>query len=177
MIGRTPPRAILVEGAECSGKSTLIQALRDRPDPWDYTALSHRSGHQFDRYMREYVLARSLIFNRGHFSELVYSKLWGRESPFSAAEERVLGEYVGRYFLVVLCTADVAHLEARYARRDYSQRARCAELARIADLFEQQFHQVPHLRYVSTSGESLAQAVNTIWTSFNENPRAEGASR
>ena len=66
MPDRTAPHAVLVEGVECAGKTTLIRALRERLD-WDCKALSHRPAHQFDRFMGEYLLGRDVVFNRGHY--------------------------------------------------------------------------------------------------------------
>jgi len=156
-----PPRAILIEGVECAGKTTLIRELRDGL-PWDCKALSHRAGHQFDRFIHEYTLGMNVVFNRGHYSEIVYSRLWNRAAPFSDAEEAVLNSYVSRHILVVLCTANVATLQARYENRNYRQHASCSELAQICDLFDQALCAVPHLRYTSTDDVALAEIVARI---------------
>jgi hypothetical protein len=155
------PRAILIEGVECAGKTTLIRELRDGL-PWDCKSLSHRAGHQFDRFIHEYALGVNVVFNRGHYSEIVYSRLWNRGTPFSDPEEAVLNDYVSRHILVVLCTADVATLQARYDNRYYRQRARCSDLAQICGLFDQALCAVPHLRYTSTDDVALAEIVARI---------------
>lgn len=173
MPDRTAPHAVLVEGVECAGKTTLIRALRERLD-WDCKALSHRPAHQFDRFMGEYLLGRDVVFNRGHYSELVYSRLWGREEPFSTAERAVLTDYASRHFLVVHCTADLDTLRLRYERRGYAQRARSSELARILELFEETFAAVPHLRYASNDADALAAVVERLasrLTNFEPRPQ------
>lgn len=154
--------SLVVEGVECAGKTTLIREFRARVSNLDVIALSHQDGHQFDRFMSAYVAANGVVFNRSHVSEEVYAKLWNRERPFSDAERQVLDSFVARRFVTVLCTADAATLRARFAERNFDQKARMAELEEIAELFDTRFERLPHIRYVSNSRAALDAALDAI---------------
>lgn len=160
-------RALVVEGVECAGKTTLIREFRDSVVNWDIKSLSHQPGRQFDRFMCEYVSAHGLILNRAHVSELVYARLWDRGRPFSDAERDVLDDYAARHFTLVLCTADQAVLERRYAERGFNQRAKVAELPRITEFFDEECERVPHIRYVSSGPDALAKAISDIRRSLS----------
>lgn len=162
MNNSTSPKGILIEGVECAGKTTLIKGIRDKIVPWDAKYLAHQPGQQFERFMYEYMVNRNIIFNRGHFSEAIYSRLWERETPFQPHELQVLNEYVRRNLLVILCDADTDTLEKRYSERNYSQKAAAPELGKIRDLFEDQFQGVECLRYTSTDQQNLEKVLEEI---------------
>ncbi|MHA7877900.1 MAG: hypothetical protein ACX93T_03195 [Bacteroidota bacterium] len=46
---------IIIEGSDCSGKTTLVNRLRSQlsPQGWYSLSVSHRSMNQFDRYFNE----------------------------------------------------------------------------------------------------------------------------
>lgn len=155
-------KGILVEGVECSGKTTLIKGIRDTIVPWDCKYLAHQPGQQFERFMYEYMVNRNIIFNRGHFSEAVYSQLWGRATPFQPHEMQVLNDYIRRNLLVVLCDADVESLVRRYSERSHFQKAAAPELGKIRDLFGGQFQGIECIRYTSTDQQALEQALEEI---------------
>jgi hypothetical protein len=154
--------SLVIEGVECAGKTTLIREFRSRVANWDVVALSHQAGHQFDRFIGAYMALPGVIFNRSHFSERIYAELWNRRPPFTAAEKEVLDSFVERRFVTVLCTADPAALRERYAKRGFAQRASPDELAAIANLFEDEFAGVPHIRYVSSGPEALDDVLEAI---------------
>lgn len=81
-------RLILIEGADCAGKSSLASALAERLG-WKQEFLGHQPGQQYARYREAYSRAQ-LILDRGHYSELVYSQLFGRERPFTPAQQAEL---------------------------------------------------------------------------------------
>ena len=84
-------KRIIVEGPDCSGKSTLVDTLKNRL-LWDAKSLHHKEGNQFQRYLKEYALGEEVVFNRAHFSENVYSKLWRGGSPFLEKEKEILND-------------------------------------------------------------------------------------
>lgn len=167
MTSATSPKGILIEGVECAGKSTLIKEIRDNVAPWDAKYLAHQPGHQFDRFMYEYMINNRIIFNRGHFSESVYSRLWDRESPFSPSEVDVLNDYTRRNLVVVLCDADVDTLVERYNQRDFHQKASAEELSRIRDLFAEEFDGIDCIHYSSTDEAALKQVSDQIKSLIN----------
>lgn len=158
----TQPKGILIEGVECSGKTTLIKGIRDKIVPWDCKFLAHQPGQQFERFMFEYLVNKNIIFNRGHFSEAIYSQLWGREAPFQAHEFQVLNDYVRRNLVLVLCDADIDTLVKRYGERGYFQKAGAPELGQIKALFEEQFEGVDCVRYTSTDQQAYDRVLEEI---------------
>ena len=162
-----PPIGVIVEGVECAGKTTLIKRLRDEVVPWDCKYLGHQPGHQFERYMRDYLLGGQIIFNRAHFSEIVYSSVFGRTRPFLPHEQRVLDEYAERHFVIVLCDADPEILARRYAERSYFQVASLDKLGAIRDGFREVCgHLGRCVHYTSNTEAALEGVLFTIKASI-----------
>ncbi|WP_225087017.1 hypothetical protein [Pectobacterium colocasium] len=146
-------KGIIIEGVECSGKTTLIQRIRSDVISYDCIMLGHQSGSQFDRYMRDYMVNERVIFNRSHYSELIYSRLWDRGVPFSTSELDVLNDYIHRNFITILCTADVCSLAERYAKRQYKQKVNLNELSEVKSLFDDVL--TPKADYIYSSNDVL----------------------
>ncbi|MEQ9946474.1 hypothetical protein [Pectobacterium aroidearum] len=146
-------KGIIIEGVECSGKTTLIQRIRSDVISYDCIMLGHQSGSQFDRYMRDYMVNERVIFNRSHYSELIYSRLWDRGVPFSTSELNVLNDYIHRNFITILCTADVCSLAERYAKRQYKQKVNLNELSEVKSLFDDVL--IPKADYIYSSNDVL----------------------
>ena len=154
-------RNILVEGPECSGKTTLVERLRHSLHGWDSKHLAHRAGNQFDRYLEEYVNNKNVIFNRGHVSEIVYSRLWGRNC-FSESEVRVLDSVAGNSMLVVFCRAGKELIRKRYLERNFSQKINIGEIDNICAGFEAAFKNVEFVEYLSSDWQALDSVVEKI---------------
>lgn len=150
-----PKKGIIVEGVECAGKTTLIQRLRSKVVPWDCKMLAHKPSQQFDRFITEYVSNNEIIFNRSHISEIVYSKLWNRDEPFSSEERKVLDEFISRHFLIILCEAETSLLVERYNTRDFEQKAKATEFEHIKELFNLECKDLELIRYNGSNKESL----------------------
>ncbi|MDX6916317.1 hypothetical protein R9X49_14510 [Pectobacterium carotovorum] len=146
-------KGIIIEGVECSGKTTLIQRIRSDVISYDCIMLGHQSGSQFDRYMRDYMVNERVIFNRSHYSEFIYSRLWERGVPFSTSELDVLNDYIHRNFITILCTADVCSLAERYAKRQYKQKVNLNELSEVKSLFDDVL--TPKADYIYSSNDVL----------------------
>ncbi len=142
-------RNIIVEGIECAGKTTLIEEMRRRNPGWDLKYLGHRDGKQFERYMWEYMVNKGAIFNRSHFSEIVYSKLRQREEPFTEPERRVLDDVVARNTLVIFCDPRIEDARARFMQRSTVQPVQLEELEVVHGMFREAFERIPCLRYES----------------------------
>ena len=163
-----PLKGIIIEGVECSGKTTLIQRLRSDVIAYDCVMLGHQEGDQFDRYMREYMLNSRVIFNRSHYSEMVYSHLWQRESPFSVHEVSVLDSYLARNYITLLCTADIDTLAARYQGRDFKQKANIDELKAIKSLFESTLNNKADYIYHSNDASALDKVLDYVRACLND---------
>ena len=155
-------KGIIVEGVECAGKSTLIQKLRSEIVPWDCKMLGHKPGIQFDRFISEYVINDEVVFNRSHISEVVYSELWQRETPFSSEEYRVLNDYIKRHFILILCEAETSALIERYQARDYHQKVSADELDKVKELFIAKCANLNVVRYDGSKKENLLAIIPII---------------
>ncbi|GEM_PF-2438433 len=129
---------ILIEGPDCSGKSTLINRLKNELC-WDAKSLHHRPGNQFLRYLKEYSSQSEVIFDRGHISEAVYSTLWRGGTPFSGDELNILSGIVKLQMIAILALPKVSVLQSRYLARTYHQKINFSELETSASLFENYF--------------------------------------
>jgi len=92
---------IFIEGPNGSGKSTLADAVKNALR-WDQMNLHHREGDQFTRYLSEYG-RKDTVFVRAHWSEFVYSHLFGRPQPFSPEEFACLSQAARLRGIVIQC--------------------------------------------------------------------------
>lgn len=105
-----------IEGPNGSGKSTLTDYVKNLLK-YDQANLAHRDGDQFLRYLAEYGRTRT-VFCRSHWSEAVYSELFGRRAPFSTSEFATLNACVKLRSVVVLCLPESAEvLRQRFLAR------------------------------------------------------------
>lgn len=145
---------IIVEGPDCSGKSTFVERLKNMLH-WDSKSLHHIDGNQFERYLKEYVLNKNLVFDRSHFSEIVYSKLWKRKTPFVKEEFEILNSLIGLDSLIVFVCPDFEVLEKRYNNRNFEQQIKFEELEKSRKLFIEIFEGIPVIIYKSKDYEEL----------------------
>ncbi len=107
---------VIIEGPNGSGKSSLADYVKNLLR-YDQMNLAHRDGDQFRRYMSEYGRS-STVFCRAHWSEVVYSKLFGRAEPFTYDEYDCLTTAANLRSVVVLCLPESADvLRERYQAR------------------------------------------------------------
>lgn len=109
-------RNILVEGIDCSGKSTLVNELKNRLR-WDARSLGHQEGNQFFRYLKEYSFLENTVIDRGHISEAIYSRLWNRPAPFDEDCLKILDSLVEQSMLLIHCLPDIKVAQKRYLER------------------------------------------------------------
>lgn len=117
------PIFIVVEGNDCTGKSTLVSELRSslRFLGFDTKNLVHRPGDQYMRYLREYLNADRIVFNRGHYSELVYGDVLRNEISFSKTELESLQSVINKFGIVIYCDLSPKEIEARMLERNKSE--------------------------------------------------------
>jgi thymidylate kinase len=155
------PGAVLIEGADCAGKSTLAKELKNHLS-YDLIALSHRPGDQHERYRHFYEL-EGVVFERGHVSEMVYSRLFGRPAPFSELERRDLDTIVAGRMLVIHAHPELALARSRYRARDgVLQPTALSELGQTIDLFAAELtssHFPLRIAYGSSDLDELAAVV------------------
>ena len=154
---------ILVEGPDCSGKSTLVDRLKNTIH-WDSLSLHHRDGDQFSRYLQVYSSHNHVVFNRGHVSEAVYGRLWREGNPFTKEEWNVLNDVCNLRMLVIVSFPSIETMRLRYQERKYSQQLSFDELDASRNLFEHYTDRVSFvpLWYHSESFNELEELVKKV---------------
>jgi thymidylate kinase len=157
---------IIVEGSDCSGKTTLVNRLRSQlsPQGWYSLSLSHRVANQFDRYLTKYLGDEGIIYDRAHFSELVYGKLWRGHTGFMPWQQLFLHDFVLDNFVVVLAQAPRDTLIQRYRARHQAQAIDVSELEHVQHMFREEMSDPRIIQYQATSTASLASVVSQIVT-------------
>lgn len=154
-------KKILIEGPDCSGKSTLVDRLKNSL-VWDAKHLHHQAGDQFSRYLREYALADKLIFDRGHISEMVYGQLWRGGRPFNKKEYQILNDLIKEKFILVYVCSKIDVLEKRYQERNYAQQIKLSELKKSKKLFDQELANFEPIKYYSHNYQELDELIVKI---------------
>ena len=157
-------RQILIEGPDCSGKSMLVNRIKNALS-WDAKSLHHIKGDQFERYMREYATQQDIVFERAHVSEAVYGALWRGGNQFTLTELNVLDAFVALRMIVILALPELSVLRARYASRKYAQKIKIAELETCARLFGEYFQKnklKPTIMYQSKDSTELESVVEKV---------------
>lgn len=119
------PLNIFIEGPNGSGKSMLTDYVKNLLK-YDQVNLGHRDGDQFVRYLSEYGRQRT-VFCRAHWSEAVYSDLFGRINPFTSDEIVCLNKAASLRGVVVLCLPDSADV----LRQRYQERQKLEGMAQV----------------------------------------------
>ena len=161
---------IVIEGTDCTGKTTLVNRLRSKlsPQGWYSLSLSHRIGNQFERYLGNYLKDERIIYDRAHFSEIVYGKLWRDNSGLDAWQRDFLNDFVLENFVVVLVQAPVSVLKQRYNMRQQDQTIDLAELEQTQDMFIKEMEDDRVIQYQSVNPESLDLVVQQIVTTIDD---------
>ncbi len=152
---------ILVEGPDCSGKSTLVNRIKNDLK-WDSRSLHHQEGDQFYRYLREYANAENVVFDRGHISEKIYSFMWGRTKPFPNGGVDILDSLVRQKFVLILACPEIDVLERRYKKRKFQQEIKLDELDQSRNFFRLYCNKFEPLIYKSENYEELDQIMKKI---------------
>ncbi|MEK6926651.1 MAG: hypothetical protein AABW50_05225 [Nanoarchaeota archaeon] len=147
-------KRIIVEGSDCSGKSTVVERLKNFLR-WDSKSLHHIEGDQFKRYLREYSFSDFVIFDRSHFSEIVYSILWRNGSPFSESEKMILDFLAQKETIIILSCPSLELMKERYSSRNFTQQIKLEELEKARNLFLEALEGIPYLFYSSKNFEEL----------------------
>jgi thymidylate kinase len=155
---------IIVEGGDCSGKTTLVNRLRSKlsPQGWYSLSLSHRATHQFERYLAKYLSDERIIYDRAHFSEIVYGKLWRAHTGFTTWQQQFIHNFVLDNLVVVLVQAPRDTLMQRYRARHQAQTIDISELEKAQDMFQEEMRDSSIIQYHATDLESLDQVVNQV---------------
>jgi len=151
---------IFIEGPNGSGKSTLANAVKNALR-WDQMNLHHREGDQFTRYLSEYG-RKDTVFVRAHWSEFVYSHLFGRPQPFSPEEFACLSQAARLRGIVVQCLPrSVDTLVQRFEQRqkegmDQDKQAKLELIEREYRLWATTLYPEPMKRRVMYHADSYA---------------------
>jgi thymidylate kinase len=153
---------IIIEGPDLSGKSTLLDRLKNRLR-WDGKSLHHKEGDQFKRYCREYALAEEVVFNRGHISEEVYSQLWRGGNPFIKEEKNILNSLLRHNSIIIFACPCLEVMRERYLERNFEQQIKIDELQKSRELFIKIMDELPNIRYYSSSYNELDLIIERVY--------------
>jgi len=151
---------IIIEGPDCSGKSTLVERLKNVLR-WDSKYLRHKEGDQFGRYLREYA-GEETVLDRSHFSENVYSKMWRGGSPFTKEEKEVLDKAAAVNSLIIFAIPSLKTLKERYQSRGFEQQITLEELSYSRKLFLEEIRGLPIIIYRAKSYGELEKLLNKV---------------
>jgi len=155
---------VIIEGPDCSGKSTLVERVKNTLK-WDSRYLRHKDGDQFERYLFEYASVNQVVFDRGHLSESVYSKLWRGGSPFSNKQKEILNKICCEKTLLIFACPSIKIIKNRYLSRNYGQQIKLEELELSRKLFIKEFKSLTKIVYKSKDYgelENLLKKINQI---------------
>jgi broad-specificity NMP kinase len=159
------PEFVLLEGSNGSGKSTLAKLLKVNLVGWHIKTLDYDPLRPpFYRLMSEYVGADRAIFDRGHFSEVVYGDMFRGGKHFTPREMRHLCNYVEGRGLVVLCEAPPESLRSRVSNASYPKHIHPDRLAEVSARFRQVIEQagIPSHIVRTDSSESVREIISLV---------------
>ncbi|HLF53621.1 MAG TPA: hypothetical protein VI544_00400 [Candidatus Nanoarchaeia archaeon] len=145
---------IIVEGPDCSGKSTLVERLKNKLK-WDSKSLHHKEGNQFQRYLHEYAFADNVVFDRSHISEEVYGTLWRGGSSFMKSEKEILDCLIKYNSIIIFACPPLDVMKERYKLKGFEQQISIEELEKSRELFLLRLINIPHLLYASRDYSEL----------------------
>ncbi len=154
-------KRIIVEGPDCSGKSTLVERLKNELH-WDSKSLHHIPGNQFSRYLKEYANQEKIVFDRSHFSENVYAKMWRGGSPFSCEEKFLLDKISKHEAIIIFSIPKKSTLIKRYMERNFKQQISLSDLKRSYLYFLREIGAAEAITYRSESYEELDTLIKKI---------------
>jgi len=157
-------KGIIVEGCDCSGKTTLIKTLKVVlcEFGWDVMDLGHKEGNQFDRYMHTYAQADGVLFDRAHFSEIVYGDAWRQGKHFNSWERNFLDQFAFEKFIVIFTQVPSETLKKRYQERSFKQIISLDELEKIQTKFAETLSHPKTITYDSSCIENLTILINNV---------------
>ncbi|MFH1831594.1 MAG: hypothetical protein ABH827_02210 [bacterium] len=163
-------KGIIVEGCDCSGKTTLIKTLKAKLSwfGWDLASLGHQDVNQFDRYMGQYIFADKIVFDRAHFSECVYSDVWRGGCSFQDWELQSLNKYVYEHFIVILTHVSPEVLKKRYQERSFEQIIAYDELELVQNKFHRLLDHPNVIKYNASTPEALDAVIDNILKRLEE---------
>lgn len=159
-------KGVIVEGSDCSGKTTLINHLASKLSSygWDEIDLRHRNGDQFERFLKAYINSERVLFDRAHFSEIVFGNLWRGGNQFNDWQLQILNKYSLENFIVVFAFTSEDILINRYKARKNHQVIKQEELIKVQNDFFNIFKPFKEkvVFYDSKDKKTLTSTVNNI---------------
>jgi len=159
-------KSVIVEGIDCSGKSSLIKALKyklKKYGGYDVKELEHKDiSNQFSRYALEYLSVSHTLFDRSHISEIVFGSILRNTIPFSSFQIKILNEIVSSEFVTVLATPSYDDFISRYQETRKYQVISVTDFNKINDKFIESCAYVNSIVYRSSSFNELEEVSNDI---------------
>lgn len=163
-------RGIIVEGIDCSGKSTLIKNIKlmlKKYGGFDVKELEHiECNSQYERYLYEYASARKIIFHRSHISESVFGKHLRNSTPFTDKEDEILNKIVNNDFIVILAEVNYSMFQSRLMGTKKYQVIKERDYLAITERFKHAMLNIKHFKYSSDSTDSMVKMCETVVSSL-----------
>jgi len=157
---RHEPQFILLEGSNGSGKSTLAKLLKVNLVGWSVQTLDYEPDERpFRRFLSQYGLSQHMIFDRGHFSEVVYGDMFRGGRHFSKDELTMLNDYCRNRGIVILCDPSENELRRRVGNSASPKHINLERLGEVKHRFQQAV-ETSGIPYLSVDTED-ANAVRT----------------
>lgn len=159
-------RGVIVEGIDCSGKSTLISLIKyafKRHGGIDVRELEHLDcKSQYERYLSEYSSPSKVIFHRSHISEVVFSSFYSRITPFNESELSILEKIVRNDFIVIMAEVSYSLFKERINNSRGSQVIDINDYKKLTELFFLNTKQYKPIYYSSKSTEELEKMCDLV---------------
>jgi thymidylate kinase len=163
---------VLLEGSNGSGKSTLSKLLKVSMVGWGVKTLDYKSINPFQRYLNEYCNNHEIIFDRGHFSEVVYGNIFRNGKHFSNSELNLLNDYVRNRGIVILCDPPVEVLAQRIAHTEYPKHIHESRLGQVREEFQNVLQQanIPYYHLDTIRKDSIQNVINSVTQTLATEP-------
>lgn len=159
-------KSVIIEGIDCSGKSSLIKALKfslKKYGGFDVKELEHKNvNNQFSRYALEYISNSHTLFDRSHISEIVFGSILRNDTPFSPLQINILNKIVISEFVTVLATPSCDDFVQRYQESRKYQIITVNDFEKINNKFIEVCSCVNPIIYKSSSYTELETVCDNV---------------
>jgi thymidylate kinase len=159
---------IVLEGSNGSGKSTIAKLLKVSLVGWSVKTLDYSEADPYERYLYEYLNSNSLIFDRSHISEWVYSKIFNRKMRMTEKHLHDLDELVRNCAMVVLCDAPTDEIINRIQSTNYPKHIHPTRIQDVREEFKHYLlnRNIPFKEINTTNTKAITEIVVEIASSF-----------
>ena len=151
---------ILLEGVNGSGKSTLAKLLKVNMVGWSVKTLDYKTVPPYERYLSEYTSNIETIFDRGHFSEIVYGNIFRNGRHFDSSELKILNDYVNHKMELIFCDPPLETIARRIDEQKYPKHIHKSRINQVRNEFIKALDssKIPYIS-IDTSDKNTVESV------------------